>query len=219
MPDLITMPPARRAELVIRPLGDHGQHVVKDPRTGAFYNLGEQESFLLLKLDGTQPAEAICAAFQERFGQPLPEEDLQGFLEMAWGLKLLRPADAPGEASADGASGSVVRGDRDSDPQHVPTNVDRQHHRTRRRVNLLAWRISLFDPDRLFDWLAPKLRFVWTDTFLAISAACILTAAILAWANRNELVSTFAHALRWETPVLVWLTPWRSPPATNSPTA
>src|SRR5262249_36828591 len=35
--------PGRRPELVIRPLGDDGQHVVKDPATGGYFRLGAQE--------------------------------------------------------------------------------------------------------------------------------------------------------------------------------
>ena len=34
-------------DLVVRPLGENGQYVVKDPRTGDFFHLGEQEHFLL----------------------------------------------------------------------------------------------------------------------------------------------------------------------------
>jgi hypothetical protein len=40
MPDLSTPLPARRPELLIRPLGDQGQYVVKDPRTREFFHLG-----------------------------------------------------------------------------------------------------------------------------------------------------------------------------------
>jgi multidrug efflux pump subunit AcrA (membrane-fusion protein) len=54
--------------------------------------------------------------------------------------------------------------------------------------------------------LAPKVWFLWTGPFLVLSAGGILAAAGLAWANRQELVSSFAHALRWETAALAWLT-------------
>src|SRR4051812_39190574 len=54
MIDPALIPPPRRPELLVNPLGDEGQHVVKDPWTGAYYNLGKEESFLLLRLDGRQ---------------------------------------------------------------------------------------------------------------------------------------------------------------------
>src|SRR5262249_32269332 len=75
--------PARRPELLLRPLGDDGRHVVKDPRTGDYYTLGKQESFLLAQLDGEQAAEAVCQAFAERFGEALSQEDLDEFVRLA----------------------------------------------------------------------------------------------------------------------------------------
>ena len=57
MGDTARIPPARRPELIVSPLGDQGQHVVKDPRTGEYFNLGPEESFLLLHLDGRQTAD------------------------------------------------------------------------------------------------------------------------------------------------------------------
>src|SRR5262245_147220 len=90
--DLVPPPPARRPDLVIRPLGDRGRYVVKDPRTGAFFIFGEQEHFLLTQLDGERSGEAIRGAFAERFGEPLSGEDLDGFLKLARGKGLLLPA-------------------------------------------------------------------------------------------------------------------------------
>ena len=83
MPDRATPLPARRPELVIRPLGDDGRYVVKDPRTGEFFQLGEAEHFLLTQLDGVQTADAVRAAYAERFGEPLSEDDLDEFVELA----------------------------------------------------------------------------------------------------------------------------------------
>jgi len=68
MPDLAELLPCRRPELVVRPLGEDGPYVVKEPRTGAYYHLGDEEHFLLTQLDGQRDAETIRAAFAERFG-------------------------------------------------------------------------------------------------------------------------------------------------------
>ena len=51
MSTLATLPPARRPELVLGPPGENGGIVVKDPRSGSFYNLGPYEAFLLRQLD------------------------------------------------------------------------------------------------------------------------------------------------------------------------
>src|SRR4051794_36797619 len=96
MPDSLIIPPQRRRDLLLRPLGDGGESVVKDLRTGAYYNLGPQESFLLERLDGEQSAASICQSFERRFGQSLSESDLHGFLELARSMGLLQAAGVPG---------------------------------------------------------------------------------------------------------------------------
>jgi Coenzyme PQQ synthesis protein D (PqqD) len=90
MSELATLLPARRTELVIKPLGDEGRYVVKDPRTGEFFHLGEVEHFLLTQLDGQRTAETLCAAYAERFDEPLSEDDLDEFIELARSQGFLR---------------------------------------------------------------------------------------------------------------------------------
>src|SRR5262249_36657155 len=112
MTDLATLLPARRPELVLRPLDDGG--VVKDPRTSQYFQLQEQEYFLLLLLDTAQPPGAVRTAFEERFGEPLTEEDLDDFLELLAEQGFLLPAgEQPGPVG--GASGSGNPKDREGD--------------------------------------------------------------------------------------------------------
>ncbi|MCI0361327.1 MAG: efflux RND transporter periplasmic adaptor subunit [Planctomycetaceae bacterium] len=181
--------PTRRSELVVRPLGERGRYVVKDPASGAYFQLGEQEHFLLTQLDGRQDAAAVCTAFQDRFGQPLGEEELDEFLALARTKGLLESAH--GAARETGRPAAAAGQSVSRNPQF--------------RQSLLYWRKSLVDPDRLFTWLAPKLWFFWTSGFVAFSAGSIALAAFLFWSGRADLVSTFYHSLRWETAVLVWL--------------
>src|SRR5262245_61226860 len=92
MPEPATLLPARRPELLIRPLGDEGRYVVKDPRSNEFFHLGEKEYFLLMRLDGEQTADEICAVFAAQFGERLSEGDVEEFIELAKGQGLLQPA-------------------------------------------------------------------------------------------------------------------------------
>jgi multidrug efflux pump subunit AcrA (membrane-fusion protein) len=183
MSALATPLPARRPELVIRPLGEDGTYVVKDPGTASYYHLGAEEHFLLSQLDGDKDAAAVCAAFEQRFGRPLSEEELDEFIALAREQGFLRtPAEKP----------STLR----SPPQRGKKT----------RQSILYWRKSLFDPDRFCTWLEPKIRFFWTRGFLIFSAGCILLAALLVWAGQLQLAGGFLQALRWETALWVWLT-------------
>src|SRR5262245_4908720 len=91
MLNLMTVPPARRPELLLSRLRDDGRYLISDPRSGACHQLGEQEHFLLMRLDGRETARAIRDAFEERFGEQLSAADLHGFLELAQERGLLHP--------------------------------------------------------------------------------------------------------------------------------
>lgn len=75
----------------------------------------------------------------------------------------------------------------------------------RMRQSVLAWRKSLFDPDRLLAALAPRLRFVFTRGFLLLSGAWVLFAAFVLWANREEAAASARDAMRWESVALGWI--------------
>jgi multidrug efflux pump subunit AcrA (membrane-fusion protein) len=191
MPDVAPLLPTRRSELVIRPLGDQGPYVVKDPGTGAYYHLGEEEHFLLTQLDGQRDADTIRTAFTERFGQSLSDEDLQEFLDMAKERRLLQ-----GEEQAERGKRRDL--DDPSDPMSPGGKAPFG-------LRILYWRKKFFDPDRFFNWLAPKIWWCWTPAFLVISIASIGMAAVLLWANRDGLAQSFINSLRWETAILAWL--------------
>jgi multidrug efflux pump subunit AcrA (membrane-fusion protein) len=182
--------PCCRPELVIRQLGEHGPYVVKDPRSGAYYHLGDEEHFLLKQLDGHRDADAIRTAFTEYCGHPLGEGELHEFLELAEARGLLQQGqgDKPTSRGDDELADSAPSGGQ------APLGL-----------RLLYWRKNFFDPDRLFTWLAPRIWFFWTPVFLLFSAGCIALAAGLLWVNRQNAASSFLSALRWETAPLAWL--------------
>jgi putative peptide zinc metalloprotease protein len=180
--------PYRRSDLLIRPVDGGGRWVVKDPRSGAYYQIGEQEYFLLSQLDGEHTPEEACDAFADRFGEPLSEDDLDGFVNLATEKGFVPLAEvAPAT---------------ETEPAPQPAKQTRPGH----SFSLLYWRVSAFDPDRLFTRLAPIIWFVWTWAFVVVSLAAIAGAAIVVWQNQGALISRFADALNWRTAVIVWVT-------------
>jgi multidrug efflux pump subunit AcrA (membrane-fusion protein) len=197
MPDLAPSLPGRRLDLIFSTAGEGGGYVIKDPRAGDYFTVGEEEHFLLTQCDGQQSAEAIRARFAERFGQPLEPEELDEFLDAARKQGLLRAEEAPNTPVL--ASGATRKGLLGADG----------YRPGRRRVSwqgLLSWRINLFDPDRFFTWAQPRLWFFWTRSFVIFSTGCIVLAAVLVGLNREQLAISFVNSLRWETAVLGWLT-------------
>ncbi len=189
MPDILANPLARRPELILRPLGERGDHVVKDPSSGLYFHLGNEETFLLWQMDGRHSREEIRTAFAEHFGHALEEEELNEFLDMAREQRLLQGTEpSPGAARIA--------------PAYQPPNFLPLPPMAQR---FLFWRKSIFDPDRFFTWLEPRIRFFWSAGFLFLSAACIVLAAGLIWASGSQLVDSFRAALRWETAIWAWL--------------
>lgn len=190
-------PPRRRPELVVRPVGAEGRCVVKNPRTGEYFQLGPQEAFLLERLDGRNSADDIRQSFERQFHEPLPPEDFDQFLALARHQRLVQTEtdEPPAVAAAPQPTVSAP-----------PQTATAPAESSASWQSLLYWRRRLFDPDRLFNRLEPLLRWIWTPMFLALSAAGIVAAAWTAWAFHEELVGGVVRNLSWETLVLAWLT-------------
>jgi putative peptide zinc metalloprotease protein len=203
--------PERRPDLLIRPIGDNGIYVVKDPHTGEYFSLGAQEQFLLVGLDGRQTADELRAAFELRFGEPLGADDIAGFVALASAQGFLRTRATTGGPGAARTAATQIDYGTDAGvaaPGPSSAALEPPPRPKQARQSLLFWRKRAFDPDRLFNWLEPRIRFVWTPAFVVASCLFVVAAAAVLWANRRELVTHFADlgAARWETWVLAWVT-------------
>jgi ABC-type multidrug transport system ATPase subunit len=88
---------AVRPEIVLGPgllRGPVTVHVVKDSRSGARYELGAREHFVLERLNGTRTLDEIGAAYAERFGRKLTSESWSRLLALFAGRDLLVPEHA-----------------------------------------------------------------------------------------------------------------------------
>src|SRR5262245_2924582 len=121
--------PARRPDLVVRPFGTQGGYVVKNPCSGDYFHLGEEAHFLLAQLDGPQSGAELDAAFQERFGTSLADEELHEFFDLVTAQGLVQTGEARGPQTA-------------GFPSPTP-----------HRQSVLYWRKTIFDPDCLLTRL------------------------------------------------------------------
>ena len=195
MSEPTSIPPARRADLVITEPGYDGQQVVKDRVSGKFFQLGPEETFLFALLDGRNTVAMICEAFERQFAQPLAAEDVDEFVALVGAEGFLQRVGSPPAAPLAATAPS---------PAVVPTGARPPSARWSVQ-GLLYWRKNFFDPDRFFSWLEPSIRFFWTKAFLFVSLLGILSALVVLTSNWEELVGYFFSTLRWETLALVWL--------------
>ena len=205
---LIETNPTLRSGLQIKPIDNSGRCVVKDLGTGAYFHLGPEESFLLQSLDGAHSPEAICAAYEAEFTEELPLEDFYGFLEDAREQGFLKTGEF--ESGFDTETDSTDRGENAEDLLRALRNwplpgvsaagaAERSRKNASKSANtILYFRYTLFDPDRLFNWLEPRIRFVWTRGFMIFSAMIALAALSVVWFGRQEIASQFPNAIAWQ---------------------
>ncbi|MER7763793.1 peptidase M50 [Streptomyces sp. NPDC097619] len=141
--------PALRADVLLSPPllnGPATVHLVKDPVSGAAFEIGPKEHFLVSRLDGRRSLAEIGAAYGAAFGRRLDERNWQQLLALLGSRRLLAggPAPAAPERSAQPWEGTLLRG----------------------RVRLVA------DADaataRLHRWLRPVLHPVPMALLLAV---------------------------------------------------
>ncbi|MFO0865966.1 MAG: HlyD family efflux transporter periplasmic adaptor subunit, partial [Gemmataceae bacterium] len=163
-------------ELIMRPYGNDGGAVVKDPEDRSYYHIGPAEAFLLERLDGSQTRGDVCREFESKFGDSLSSEELNDFVEVARSQGFLE--DASRKRSKKGFSFSAG--------------------------SLLYWRKPIIDPDTMLAWLEPRLAFVFTRSFVVLASCAIAVAATLFWLHSSEVLRSIPLTLR--TAFLVWLT-------------
>jgi putative peptide zinc metalloprotease protein len=191
--------PVFAKHFVFGPVGDDGKCVVKDLERQTYFRLGEKERFLLELLDGSLTRHDVRIAYESRFNTEMLDEDLDDFLELARTRGLLQPAGTPSAAKGQPSANPTIERPPPEPPRPAPAAALKNQRRIAPRgQSILAWRKSLFDPDRLFTWLEPKLRFFWTWGFLAVSAVSIATAAVVVWLNRVELAENVIGSLHWQ---------------------
>jgi multidrug resistance efflux pump len=135
--------------------------IVKHPVTGRFFRFRPAERFILEQLDGDTPLDLIRTRTEARFGAPLGLDTLNTFVRNLAKIGLL-----------DTGAPAVHR-----------------THRSGPRIhgNLLYLRLALLDPDRLFRWLAPRVRFLFTWQFFVASAVPILLAFAVTFTHAGEI--------------------------------
>lgn len=209
---LETQLPRLRPELLLRQVGSDGRHVVKDLRSGQFFSLGAPESFLLTRLDGHSTSHEICVEYEARFDEPLDEEDLADFLDLARHRNLVCDEDEGATSDSPSEEEDELLGALRSWPIpetgpeiESPSDQVENLARTPPPPNILFWRVPLYDPEALFVWLEPRIRFVWTPAFMVGSGGLIVAAALLAWMERGSFVNQFVDGWGWRTVALGWL--------------
>jgi putative peptide zinc metalloprotease protein len=163
----------RRLDLVVRPQwhGPERHWVVKDPLTLRYFYFTDEEHAVWEAVDGRRSLAQIQREFQARFAPAqLKLDRLQGFL-----AQLHR-------------SGLIVAERAGQGEQLLERGRQRRRDELLQSLgNLLALRLRGIDPDRLLDWLAPSVNWLFSRWFFAIWCAIVFAALSVVGLQLGEI--------------------------------
>lgn len=156
--------PLLREDLVLRrqDAADREHYILKDPSTGRFFRLREVEHFIAEQLDGNATLDEIRARVEARYEADLAPAALQAFIDRLDRSGLL---ERPGARRHGSRSGRRIRG------------------------SLLYLRFPLFDPDRVFTWVAARCGLLFTREAVFAGAGLIALASWITLLNGGTIAA------------------------------
>ena len=144
-------------------------YIIKDPRTNRFFRIKPLEHYLISQFDGKTPLDAIRKRASKEKKILVSEEVLARFAAKFCEIGLLVSNESEIPAT----------------PSAGPAGI-------------LTWKFPLANPERLSDWLYPKLKWCFTPSFVAFVGVTILAAAGVLIANRNDLAFGLVNVVSLE---------------------
>jgi putative peptide zinc metalloprotease protein len=169
----IALPLARR-DLQIVPIENRGRQdwTVKDPVALRYFQLRDEERFILNLLDGRLPLDEIIARFERRFApRRLRRSELAAFLALLHREGLVNTT-APGQG------------------EHLLARASAQHQWSSLKAvsNILAIRLPGVNPDRWLSAAAPYVAWAFTPSCLSLFSALIVAAVAIVAVNFGPLI-------------------------------
>lgn len=172
--------PQFRADLEILPTrrGSRGvSYVLRDPRTDWVFELGEEDYFICQQLDGHTSLAVLQTRYAERFGETFSAEELDAFLAQLRRCGFLQ---------------EVAR----VSPDALEEVWGQEDHGK-------VYRFPLVRTDGFFSWLAPRLRWMFTRSFVWGSLPFVLFALWLMITQWSTYTRQFDQL--WQFSNLLWL--------------
>jgi len=177
---------------VIVPIAYRGEPfwTIKDPVALRYFQLRDEERFILGLLDGRLSLDEIIARFEERFApRRLARTELAGFLALLHREGLVA-------ATALGQGEQLLARDRSRRWQSWLTTLG----------NVLAIRLPGINPDRFLTAIAPRLAWLFSPACLALALFLIAAAAAIVIVNFGVLSERLPRFREFFGPGnLIWL--------------
>jgi putative peptide zinc metalloprotease protein len=153
-------------------------YVIKDPATDRFFRFKEIENFIAQQYDGKTTPEEISQRVESKFDIALSQDNLAQFASRLQRIGLLTDKEL--------------------------TSETRKKKKWKLSGDIFYLRGKLFNPDRFFDWLLPRIWFLFTPAFIILSASLVLIAIGITIINWTLVMHEFSGLFRFESLVLAW---------------
>jgi putative peptide zinc metalloprotease protein len=184
--------PLARRDLEVVPIDSRGRTywTVKDPVALRYYQLRDEEHFILGLLDGRLSLDEVVVRFEQRFApRQLRRSELAGFLAMLHREGLV-------------STSAAGQGER----LYERELARRWSALLATAGNVLAIRLPGINPDRFLSAVVPRLSWLFTPAWGAAALALILSAVLIVVVNFGVLVERLPRLHDFFGPGnIVWL--------------
>ena len=165
-------------------------YLLQDPVNARVHRFTPSARFLIAAMDGERSVQQLWELANRQLGEDAPTQD-----EVINLLGQLHGAD-------------LLQSDATPDVAELFERGQRQEKAARRRswMNPMAWRIHLFDPDRLLNAVRPVVDLLWSRWGALLWLLVVLPAAVMVPPHWNELTGNFSdRVLATQNLLLLWL--------------
>jgi putative peptide zinc metalloprotease protein len=183
--------PSLRKQVVIYRHTYRGKpwHVIEERSSEQHHRFKPATYFIVGLMDGTRTVDAIWRAALDRLGDDAPsQDDMIALLAQLHFADLLKTDASP-----------------EADDLFRRYRLRERQKWIARLSSPLAWRLPLFDPDRLLDYLAPAGRWIFSVWGIVVWACLVGTGLVLAAINWGRIVERIGERVLdpWNVAALV----------------
>src|SRR5436190_16721080 len=171
-----------RTELEFSPQQHQGKSfvVVKDPVTSRYFRFTETQAAILEFLKEPIDTPTLAVRASEKLGGTLPLATVEGFLKSLADKWLL-------------------------DTPAVQEKLLSIKSHKRDDESFLYWKLISFNPEKIFKFLLPRMRWVFTPAFHVVAALSIVTGFIMAWLHWDRFTGGVSGLLNLHGLLFVWI--------------
>jgi multidrug efflux pump subunit AcrA (membrane-fusion protein) len=152
--------------------------VIKDPVARRYFRFTETQAAIVESILEPADAETVAARVSEKLGGRVTPSSIRAFFDSLESKDLL---DTPAVRERLGSLESPNK-----------------------RSSILYKQVASFNPERIFDWLLPRTRWVYTPTFQILGCMLIACGVMIFVLNWGDLRASTPNLLNVWTILMVW---------------